>query len=175
MIYCWNSDTGQRIGHLWAGPSRRPTDYVHTFSLSPDGSILASASSDNTVRFWNATAGDPIGQHVQHDSGVEAVRFSPSGESVASIRGDRKIYFWQVPWLNWWVSTLIRSTCAYSPLSPSNRQSLLTSTRRATPCPPPQSTSTILYVNPQRRARVGPRSWCELLELIAFRPLAHAS
>jgi len=129
-IRCWNSDTGQQIGHPWTGH----THYISSFSLSPDGSTLASASFDKTVRFWNATTGDPIGQ-LQHDCEVNTVRFSPSGESVASAGVDGKIRFWRVPWLNWRVSTL-RSDVphyAYSSPSPSNRQSLLTSTRRTTP------------------------------------------
>jgi len=89
-ICCWNSDTGEQIGHPW-------TDHTYdidSLSLSPDGTILASTSGDKTVRFWNATTGDPVG-HLQHD-GVSAVRFSPSGESVASAGLDGKIYIWRV-------------------------------------------------------------------------------
>jgi WD40 repeat protein len=92
-IRCWNSDTGEQIGHPWTG-------HIRSLSLSPDGAILASASSDKTVRLWDTTTGNPIGQHLQHDKGVEAVRFSPSGESVVSAAGDGKIYLWQVPSLN---------------------------------------------------------------------------
>ena len=80
-IQCWNSDTGQQIGHPWTGH----TGAICSLSLSPDGSILASASFDHTVHFWNATTGDPIGQHLQHDDGVRTVHFSPS-----------KIYIWRV-------------------------------------------------------------------------------
>ncbi|KAI9455829.1 quinon protein alcohol dehydrogenase-like superfamily [Boletus coccyginus] len=93
-IRCWNSDTGQQIGHPWTGH----TDIICLLSLSPDGSVLASASLDKTVRFWNATTGDPIGQRLQHDKAVSAVRFSPSGEFVASTGWDRKIRLWRVPW-----------------------------------------------------------------------------
>ena len=91
-IQCWNSDTGQQIGHPWTGH----TNYICSLSLSPDGSILASASYDKTVRFWNAITGDPVGQHLQHDHGVKVVCSSPSGDSVASAGVDGKIYIWQV-------------------------------------------------------------------------------
>ena len=94
-IRCWNSDTGEQIGHPWTGH----TDWIHSLSLSPDGSILASASWDETVRFWDATTGQPIGR-LQHDKEVNAVRFSPSGEFVVSGGWDGKIYLWRVPWLN---------------------------------------------------------------------------
>ena len=95
-IRCWNSDTGEQIGHPWTGH----TDAIHSLSLSQNGSILASASFDRTVRFWDATTGNPIGQHLQHDQRVDVVHFSPSGESVASAGWDGKIYLWRLPWLN---------------------------------------------------------------------------
>jgi WD40 repeat protein len=95
-IRCWNSDTGEQIGHPWIGH----TNYVCSLSLSPDGWTLASASRDKTVRFWNANTGNPIRQHLQHDEQVDAVRFSPSGEFVASAGWDGKIYLWWVPWLD---------------------------------------------------------------------------
>ncbi|KAI9455830.1 quinon protein alcohol dehydrogenase-like superfamily [Boletus coccyginus] len=75
-ILCWNSDTGQQIGHPWTGH----TDHILSLSLSPDGSILASASLDGTVRFWNAATGNPVGQHLQHDGVVYT------------------IWFWRAPW-----------------------------------------------------------------------------
>ena len=55
-IRCWNSDTGEQIGQAWTGH----TSLINSLSLFPDGSILVSASWDQTVCF------------------------SPSGESVAS-------------------------------------------------------------------------------------------
>ena len=111
-IHCWNSDTGEQIGHPWTGH----TDWICSLSLSPDGSILASASWDETVRFWDATTGHPIGRHLQHDEEINAVRFSPSGESVASARRDGNLYLWRVPWLNSVenrVRTLIRRTSLF--------------------------------------------------------------
>ena len=94
-IRCWNSDTGKQIGHPWRGH----ISIIRSLSLSPDGSILASASWDTAVRFRNATTGDPIGR-LQHAKGVNTVRFSPSGEFVVSTGWDGKIYVWRVPWLN---------------------------------------------------------------------------
>jgi WD40 repeat protein len=91
-ISCWNSDTGERIGHPWTGHKGS----IRSLSISPDGSILASASFDQTVRFWNATTGNPAKQQLQHDEQVNAVRFSPSGESVASAGWDGKTYLWRL-------------------------------------------------------------------------------
>jgi WD40 repeat protein len=111
-IRCWNSDTGAQIGHPWTGHN----SFIRSLSLSPDGSILTSASFDKTVRFWDTTTGNTIRQHLQHDKGVEAVRFSPSGEFVASAGLDGKIYLWRVPWLysiGNRVGTLIRCTSVF--------------------------------------------------------------
>ena len=132
-IRCWNSITGEQIERPWEGH----TDSICSLSLSPHGSILASASWDKTVRFWDATTGNPTGQHLQHDDAVTTVCFSPSGEFVASAGWDGKIYLWRVPWLDSVenrVRTLIRCTSAFILTSLSNRRALLIPTRRATAC-----------------------------------------
>ena len=91
-IRCWNYITRGQIGLSWTGH----TFVVCSLTLSPDGTLLASAS-DETVRFWDTARGRPIRQHLQHDTYVHSVCFSPSGEFVAS--GDRRgnIYLWRVP------------------------------------------------------------------------------
>jgi WD40 repeat protein len=71
------------------GINWRTLDWSHELSgillsLSPDGTKIASASRDKTVRFWDAHSGDPIEHPLQHEAGVFAVAFSPSGEFVAS-------------------------------------------------------------------------------------------
>ncbi|KIJ13554.1 hypothetical protein PAXINDRAFT_80977, partial [Paxillus involutus ATCC 200175] len=68
---------------------------IYSLSLSADGTKLASASFNNTVRFWDAHSGDPIDQPLQHDDGVYAVTFSPSGEFVASGGIDDKVSIWR--------------------------------------------------------------------------------
>ncbi|KAH0828968.1 WD40-repeat-containing domain protein [Lanmaoa asiatica] len=95
-ICCWSYATGKPFGPPWTGHD----DEIFSLSLSPDGSILASASRDRTVRLWDTTSGDPIGQPLQHVKAVTAVCFSPSGEFMASAGWDGKIYLWRVPWLD---------------------------------------------------------------------------
>ena len=107
IICCWNVATGEQIGGAWTSHAR----FIRSLSLSPDGSILASASSDHTVRFWDATTGNPVGcqWRLQRVGPVNAARFSPSGEFVATAEYDGTIYFWRVPWsisIKDWVITL---------------------------------------------------------------------
>ena len=92
-IRCWDSNAGQQIGQPWTGH----TDWISSLSLSPDGTLLTSASLDKTVHFWDTAYGRPVRQHLQHDTTVNSVCFSPSGEFVASGDGDGNIYLWQVP------------------------------------------------------------------------------
>ena len=107
-IRCWDSNTGEQIGHPWTGH----TDFISSLSLSPDGTLLASSSFDKTVRFWDTTLGCPVGQHLQHDTSVYSVCFSPSGEFVVPTVCHGNTNLWRVPRLDSsksQVMTLIRS------------------------------------------------------------------
>jgi len=60
---------------------------------SPDGQRIVSASSDRTVRVWNADgSGEPV-PLIGHDLRVMQARFSPDGRSVASA-GDYTVRVW---------------------------------------------------------------------------------
>ncbi|KIJ11903.1 hypothetical protein PAXINDRAFT_171528, partial [Paxillus involutus ATCC 200175] len=96
-ICCWDSKTAAPIGVPWTGHTKT----VIALALSPNGTKIASASCDRTIRFWDSHSGDPIKQLLQHEIDVWAVTFSPSGEFVASGGGDNKISIWRVPW---WVN-----------------------------------------------------------------------
>ncbi|KIJ09793.1 hypothetical protein PAXINDRAFT_86979 [Paxillus involutus ATCC 200175] len=98
---------GQIEGHthwvysvVWSLDGSRLFTVIHAITLSPDGTKLASASSDRTVRFWGTDSGDPIGEPLQHEGGVQAITFSPSGEFVACADLDGKVSIWRVPWWN---------------------------------------------------------------------------
>ena len=82
-------------------------------SLSPDGTILASASAwDDTIRLWDASTLTPIATLKGHTSNVDCVSFSPDGKTLASGARDRTIKLWDASTL-----TLIatrRKTTTYS-------------------------------------------------------------
>ncbi len=69
-------------------------DQVIDLTFSNDGSILASASYDKTVRIWTVGADkDPIILRG-HKKGVHAVAISPKGRRIASGGWDRQVIIW---------------------------------------------------------------------------------
>jgi len=69
---------------------------VYSLAYNADGSRLASAGGDNSVRLWDAATGDEIGHFVGHSSQVNAVAFHPEGKELASCGRDAVICFWDV-------------------------------------------------------------------------------
>ncbi|MGH8903704.1 MAG: TIR domain-containing protein, partial [Egibacteraceae bacterium] len=58
------------------------TGEVRGVAFSPDGTTIATASTDQTVRRWDAATGAPIGQPLTgHTGPVWEVAFSPDGDT----------------------------------------------------------------------------------------------
>jgi WD40 repeat protein len=66
---------------------------LRSISFSPDGKLLASASSQN-IRLWDMMSKKEIGQLRGHTKDVTAIAFSPDGEILASGSGDQTILLW---------------------------------------------------------------------------------
>jgi WD40 repeat protein len=68
---------------------------VLSIAFSPDGKVLASAGSDNTIRLWDVATGQLIGQPLTgHTNWVNSVAFSPDGKILASGSADATIRLW---------------------------------------------------------------------------------
>jgi WD40 repeat protein len=67
----------------------------------PGGDLLASASSDHTIKLWTVPQVNPGGQLVAtlkgHTEAVYDLAWSPDGQLLASASGDGSIRIWDIP------------------------------------------------------------------------------
>jgi WD40 repeat protein len=79
--------TGQPIG----GPLKDGD--IRDAAFSPDGKIVATSTSNDRIRFWDAATGLPIGPALV---GGRALSFAPDGHSLLT-GSDNGLYRWKVP------------------------------------------------------------------------------
>ncbi|CAO2633215.1 WD repeat-containing protein 48 [Lemmus lemmus] len=72
------------------------TDWVNDVVLCCNGKTLISASSDTTVKVWNAHKGFCMSTLRTHKDYVKALAYAKDKELVASAGLDRQIFLWDV-------------------------------------------------------------------------------
>lgn len=86
-IYVWDTFTGNAFAMLDKHP-----DSINAIALSPDGTKLAAAGGDWTVRLWEVNTGKYINSLTGHSSAVNAVAFSPDGNILASAGSTLRLW-----------------------------------------------------------------------------------
>ncbi|UNI15346.1 hypothetical protein JDV02_001886 [Purpureocillium takamizusanense] len=85
MESAWNACLQTLEGH---------GDFVTSVAFSADGQLLASGSSDKTVKVWDATTGACLQTLEGHDDWVRSVAISTDGQRLASGSNDGTVKAW---------------------------------------------------------------------------------
>jgi WD40 repeat protein len=92
-VELWKLDGVEDTSFLLFGHS----GYVQDLAYSPDGTLLASASDDKTIKLWNVAARQCVRTLVGHSScPVRSISFTPDGSFLASGSSDRTIRLWSI-------------------------------------------------------------------------------
>ena len=68
---------------------------MYAFAFSRDGTRLASASKDRSVRLWDVESGAQLARLDGHAGAVNDVAFSPDGALLASASEDGSVRLWE--------------------------------------------------------------------------------
>jgi WD40 repeat protein len=73
-----------------------PTQIIYSLGFSPDGSIAATAGTDQTGRIWDVATGKQVGPALAHSYPLHRVAVRPDGRMLA-FSGPNGTRLWDVP------------------------------------------------------------------------------
>ena len=85
------TDTGELVAAI-----RHPSSFIHDAQFSPDGKLVATCSSDNSVRLWNTATGLSSGKPLAHSGWVFSAQFSRDGRRLLTASEDKQARIWDV-------------------------------------------------------------------------------
>ena len=92
QIRIWNVETGNALSTLsYEGGGR----FTHA-RLSPDGSSLATSSTDGMARIWNLHQGIVTQEIKADDNALWSLAFSPDGRYLATASSDEVVVLWEL-------------------------------------------------------------------------------
>ncbi|CAF4942027.1 unnamed protein product [Pieris macdunnoughi] len=94
IIRVWHAGNGSQDRYIQS--MEHHTDWVNDIVLCCGGKNLISASSDTTVKVWNAPKGFCMSTLRTHKDYVRTLAYAKDKEQVASAGLDRAIFLWDV-------------------------------------------------------------------------------
>jgi WD40 repeat protein len=94
VIRSWDTSTWKQVGDPWAGHDDR--EDVMQIVLNTAGTLLATASADQTIRLWKLSTGTEVARY-EHKDAVFRVAFSVDGRSLFSCDMNKQISQWGIP------------------------------------------------------------------------------
>ena len=64
--------------------------------FTPDGTCVAAASIDGTIKVWDTRLSKMIQHYNAHESAINQIAFHPLGCHMASVSNDNKIKIWDL-------------------------------------------------------------------------------
>lgn len=89
QVLLWDVATGREIGAL-KGHGKGVTQVA----FSRDSRLLASSSTDNTIRIWDVAARRELLTLVGHTANIDSIDFSPDASLLASSSDDGGTFLW---------------------------------------------------------------------------------
>jgi WD40 repeat protein/uncharacterized caspase-like protein len=89
QVVLWDVASGREIGKL-KGHGKG----VSQVAFSHDGRLLASSSTDNTIKIWDVAGRRELATLVGHTASINSMDFSPDGRLLASASDDGGTFLW---------------------------------------------------------------------------------
>jgi metallo-beta-lactamase class B len=95
-ICLWDAETGSERLHIVAHPAQSTLPFTASPALafSPDSQTLASASTDRSIRLWNATTARQMGEFTSPDGPFTSIAFFPDGKRLITGSMDSTLLIW---------------------------------------------------------------------------------
>jgi len=95
-VHRWDSITGQSLGHYDARSGLLPNFSVLSVAWSPDGTHIAAACGDKTIRVWSTATERLVSAYHFHAEWSSHIAWSPDGRYLASAHSDHTAQVWDM-------------------------------------------------------------------------------